>query len=93
MYVMRQTASMVVFPITVNNFASLFILHTGRSSHRLNEATSLKLNLWQLTDRQKADTTIHRQCFIHRQPIHRHDKSQTEFKETHRLTRRSIVHI
>ena len=39
-------------------------------------------NLWQLTDRQLADTTIHRQCFLTDSRLtdtttDRHDKSQT----------------
>ena len=51
-------------------------------------------NLWQLTDRQPADTTNRRQCFftdsqLTDTTIDQHDKSQTKLKKnTHWLTRR-----
>ena len=58
--------------IKVNN-EMLYVLY--QLNHR---------SLWQLTDRQMADTTIHQQCFfadsrLIDMTIDRHDKSQTKF--------------
>ena len=41
--VMRQSACLVINPITVDGFAALFLLHTGRSGVRIHHGPSLKL--------------------------------------------------
>ena len=41
--VMRQSACLVINPITVDNFAALFNLHAGRSGLRLYDGPDLKL--------------------------------------------------
>ena len=45
MNVMRQTASLVVNPITVNNFADLFNCTPGGSSLRLNDGSGITLSV------------------------------------------------
>ena len=44
--VMRQSACLVVNPITVNNFVVLFLLHAGGSGFRFYDSPNIKISIW-----------------------------------------------